>query len=110
MPAHLQAFASFAAAISAQPAHVGALVACAAVYTRYQQLSSAVATLERARKAAPEDPAVQLAYAKALNAHGMHALAPLVSSCASGCLVYIWSRTNEIDCIAQIAVQLGAAS
>ena len=70
----MQAFASFAAAVSVQPAHVGALTACAAVYRRCGQLPSAIATLEKARKAAPEDQAVQQAYAKALNAQGKHVM------------------------------------
>ena len=70
----MQAFASFAAAVAAQPTHVGALVACATVYRRCGQLPSAVATLEKARKIAPTDATVQQAYARAVNALGMHIL------------------------------------
>ena len=70
----MQAFASFAAAVAAQPTHTGALIACAAVYRRCGQLLSAVATLEKARKFAPTDAVVQQAYARALNALGMQFL------------------------------------
>lgn len=68
--APLQAFASYAAAITAQPLHTEALVACAAVYRISGQLLNAIHSLETATAAAPTDAAVQRAHAAALNALG----------------------------------------
>lgn len=66
----LQAFASFAAAVAVQPSHAHALVACAVLYRASGQLARAVAALETAAAAAPNDAAVQQAYAAGLNATG----------------------------------------
>ena len=72
--APLQAFASYAAAITAHPLHTEALVACAAVYRISGQLLNAIHSLETATAAAPTDATVQRAHAAALNALGKRGL------------------------------------
>lgn len=67
---HLQAFASFAAALTADPKHVEALLACAAVHKACGQFPDATNKLEKAYTLCPTEPKVQQAYANVLTAWG----------------------------------------
>lgn len=83
----LQAFASFAAALTVDPKHVEALRECAAVHKSCGQFPDAIDKLEKAYTICSTDAKIQEAYATALTAWGtqlsVHCIAGLACVCSA---------------------------
>lgn len=87
----LQAFASFAAALTVKPSHLEALLAYAAVQKACGQLLDALKYLEKAYSVHPADARVQQAYATALTAWGEAACSVhICQQCACSHILFLF--------------------